>query len=172
MKNLLSAVVGLSLLTSALAFAEPVTVAMPANGTSLISAGFTPDPILVQMTVSGTYDVTDNAAMAAEGCIGSINPSKPDYRIVYSGAGTTPLILAFSADQDGADTALVLNDPEGDWLCVDDASAGNLNPVGTIGDPLPGTYDVWVSVVGSTTRATGKLIITEMMQEVIERIVD
>lgn len=172
MKKLLSAVVGLSLLTSAVAFAEPQTVAMPAKGTSLISEDFRPDPILVEMTVSGTYDVTDNAAMAAQDCIGSINPSRPDYRIVYSGESSTPLIIGFAADQKGVDTALVLNDPEGDWLCVDDASSSNLNPVGTITEPLDGVYDVWVAVVGGTTSATGTLIITEVMDEVIERIVD
>jgi hypothetical protein len=54
-------------------------------------------------------------------------------------AGILPLIFSV---QSPADTTLVVNDPNGNWLCNDDTDG--LNPEVRIDGPIAGRYDVWV----------------------------
>jgi hypothetical protein len=43
----------------------------------------------------------------------------------------------------GSDVSLVVNLPDGTWVCDDDA-AGNLNPGLTFSSPQSGVYDIWI----------------------------
>lgn len=105
----------------------------PAYGAIDLVAGFEPDPHTVNIAAGGAIDAS------VVGCVGWIAQA-PDYRVNWT-AGNSGLPLIFSA-QSAADTVLVINDAEGNWLCNDDTNG--LNPAISIANPPSGQYDVWV----------------------------
>ncbi|MGV3578232.1 peptidase S1 [Brevundimonas sp.] len=111
-------------------------------------AGFTPDPIRVNIYSGGSID----ASRLGGSCVGMI-ASAPDYEFTYT-AGSFP--LSFRVQSQG-DTSLIINGPDGRWYCNDDAQG--LNPILTWGRPPSGSYDIWVGAVGEAASAT--LLITE-----------
>ncbi len=111
-------------------------------------AGFTPDPIRVNIYSGGSID----ASRLGGACVGMI-ASAPDYEFTYT-AGSFP--LSFRVQSQG-DTSLVINGPDGRWYCNDDAQG--LNPILTWGRPPSGSYDIWVGAVGQAAAST--LLITE-----------
>lgn len=111
-------------------------------------AGFTPDPIRVNIYSGGSID----ASRLGGNCVGMI-ASAPDYEFTYT-AGSFP--LSFGVVSSG-DTSLVINGPDGRWYCNDDAQG--LNPILTWGRPQSGSYDIWVGAVGDAASAT--LLISE-----------
>ena len=111
-------------------------------------AGFTPDPIRVNIYSGGSID----ASRLGGACVGMI-ASAPDYEFTYT-AGSFP--LSFGVVSSG-DTSLVINGPDGRWYCNDDAQG--LNPILTWGRPPSGSYDIWVGAVGSAASST--LLISE-----------
>ncbi len=117
----------------------------PTFGEVDLAQGFAPDPLGIDLTAGGDI----NAATAAPSCVGNV-AAAPDYRIHYQ-PGDGPLYFWVEAD---ADTTLVINDPNGDWICDDD-NGGNLNPAIGFDHPLAGQYDVWVGTYnGGTAAAT------------------
>ncbi len=116
------------------------------------SAGFTPDPITVQLTSGGPNDASRTVS---SGCAGFIADA-PDFEFSYS-AGSMPLSFVVNA---GHDTTLVVNGPDGQWYCNDDSDG--INPMLRWANPPSGTYDIWV---GSYNRGGGQsatLYITEL----------
>jgi hypothetical protein len=125
----------------------------PNYQTISLDSGFLPDPAQYSGTSGGTCDVS----YLGGGCTGYAT-SAPDFRLNYS-AGSSLLRFYFeSAD----DTALVVNDPYGNWYCGDD-SYGTLNPSVDFNSPAPGgTYDIWVASYDAGTYHDGTLSITEI----------
>ena len=119
-----------------------------AGGGMRARAGFTPDPIRVNIYSGGPID----ASRLGGNCVGMI-ASAPDYEFTYT-AGSFP--LSFRVQSQG-DTSLVINGPDGRWYCNDDAQG--LNPILTWGRPASGSYDIWVGAVGEA--ASSVLLITE-----------
>ena len=119
------------------------------SGGMRASAGFTPDPIRVNIYSGGSVD----ASRLGGACVGMI-ASAPDYEFTYS-AGSFP--LSFGVISNG-DTSLVINGPDGRWYCNDDAQG--LNPILTWGRPPSGSYDIWVGAVGGQG-ASATLLISE-----------
>lgn len=111
-------------------------------------AGFTPDPIRVNIYSGGSID----ASHLGGACAGMI-ASAPDYEFTYT-AGSYP--LSFGVVSSG-DTSLVVNGPDGRWYCNDDAQG--LNPILTWGRPMSGSYDIWVGAVNGA--ASSILLISE-----------
>ncbi|WGM30296.1 peptidase S1 [Brevundimonas sp. NIBR11] len=122
--------------------------AAASSGGMRARAGFTPDPIRVNIYSGGSID----ASRLGGACTGMI-ASAPDYEFTYT-AGSFP--LSFGVVSSG-DTSLVINGPDGRWYCNDDAEG--LNPILTWGRPPSGSYDIWVGAVGSAASAT--LLISE-----------
>ena len=126
----------------AAALAGPVMAqelaAEPAFGELTLMAGFEPDPHRVELTAGGDIDA---ASSIGGECVGMI-AGPPDLRLTYKPDEASLTIKAIA----GADTTLVVNDPNGEWACNDDSDDG-LNPAVTFSDPQEGVYDIWVGTL-------------------------
>jgi hypothetical protein len=108
----------------------------PAYGAVELAAGFEPDPHTMAISAGGELD-----AMVIPGCVGWVARA-PDYRVNWTaGSGELPLIFSVAA---AADTTLVINDAEGNWVCDDDGGAEGLNPAISFANAVSGQYDIWV----------------------------
>ena len=124
-----------------------------AYGEANLAAGFSPDPYSVGMTVGGPVDVS----YLGSSCTGFATQA-PDLRINFSGAGAALLRLYFVGSS--GDATMVINDPYGNFYCVDD-SFGTVNPTIDFNNPAAGTYDVWVGSYASGTNLAGTFYVTE-----------
>ena len=126
----------------------------PNYGEGNLSAGYVPDPYSVGLTSGGDVDVS----YLGGGCSGYAT-SNPDFRLNYAAGGSS--LLRFYFIGSNGDTTMVVNDPYGNYYCVDD-SFGTLNPTIDFSNPTGGTYDVWIGSYASGTFVSGTLYITEL----------
>lgn len=101
-----------------------------------LAAGFPLDPFLVSVNGGGELD----ASVLSDQCHGYINDS-PTVTVHWS--GQADLVRAFTYSD--ADPALVIQTPEGKFLCGDDASTLMLDSQIEIANPPAGTYNIWVA---------------------------
>lgn len=150
---------GLSLIpiSSLIAQSYPNVFANPRYGTANLSLGFSPNPYSAGVTAGGWTDA--DMFNLGPNCTGYIATDQPDFRLNYSRNSNTTHPLVFTA-QSNTDTTLLINDPNGNWYCDDDA-AGNRNPRVTFNSPRTGQYNVWVGVYGSGSTAPANLQIEE-----------
>lgn len=127
----------------------------PHFGSATLAAGFTPDPHALHLVSGGETDVS---YIGGE-CAGHAAIA-PDYRLFWSGS-SDELRFFFVAD-DGGDTTLLINRPDGSWICNDDATGGTLDPMVELYDPAPGQYDIWVGSYHAGSFVGGSLYITEL----------
>jgi len=127
----------------------------PTFGSVTLAAGFTPDPFTVDMVsggeVAATYlggECTGHAAMA------------PDFRLEWT--GSSPELRIFFSAEDGGDTTLLINGPDGSWVCNDDAEPGVVDPMIVFRNPAAGGYDIWVGSFEVGAFVPGQLHITEL----------
>lgn len=114
-------------------------------------AGFPLDPFLVSLQGGGPVD----ASTVAEQCSGYVTEA-PAVAVDYQ--GEADLLRAFFMS-DG-DTTLVVQTPDGDFLCNDDTHALLLDPSIVITAPVQGVYNVWVGSVSSQDLTPGFLVFT------------
>jgi S1-C subfamily serine protease len=128
----------------------------PLYGTVELSANFNPDPHVVEIVAGGP----DAAETLASGCVGYLNAVRPDYGVVYSGAGPYSLGLFAEGQQD---STLIVEDPNGRWYCNDDySSSSGHNPGVMLNDPVDGYYRIWVGTYAATEpNQSVNLIVTE-----------
>jgi hypothetical protein len=129
----------------------------PNYGTVTLSKGFTPDPHRVNVLAGGSID----ASRLGNGCTGMI-ANAPDVRLQWTntGANTLPLSISVSST---ADTTLVINLPDGSWVCDDDSGNNGLNPAVTLANPPSGQYDIWIGTFGSgSSMQQSQLSISEL----------
>ncbi|MBY0563234.1 MAG: peptidase S1 [Hyphomonadaceae bacterium] len=119
--------------------------AEPNYGTLNLTAGFTPDPVVVSVTAGGSL----NAQGISSSCQGAIS-NAPDVRLNYT-AGSYPLIISVASN---SDTTLVVNGPDGSWYCDDDGGVNGLNPSLRFGSPMSGRYEIWVGTYGGGMTAS------------------
>jgi hypothetical protein len=118
--------------------------------------GFTPDPY-ERSAQSGGQPAVDVSYLGG-GCSG-FAAQAPDFDIRLS--GSSPLLcIWFEADTPGADTTLIVNTQNNQWVCDDDG-AGDRNPVVRINNPVDGTYDIWIGSYTDGEYISGTLKITE-----------
>ena len=125
----------------------------PNFGSVRLSAGFTPDPYVVEVTAGGSIDAFLETPLPVE-CVGKISDA-PDFRVT-STAGSFPLVFRTISTED---TTLVINGPDTSWSCDDD-SFGDGDAEVTFRRPRSGVYDIWVGTYGEDT-IDAVLIITE-----------
>jgi hypothetical protein len=113
--------------------------ATPTYGSVTLSGGFVPDPHSVALTAGGG----EEASAVASGCVGSI-ASAPDYNLYYT-PGSLPLYFSAAGDRD---LTLVINAPDGSWLCDDDGADSPLDPGIRLDKPESGLYNIWVGTYG------------------------
>jgi len=128
----------------------------PTYGTMNLTAGFTPDPQVVNLQSGGNV----NAQTLSPSCNGFI-ANAPDVRLNYR-AGSYPLIISVNAS---ADTTLVVNGPDGSWYCDDDGGNAGLNPAIRFGSPQSGQYDIWVGTYGNASLQPAQLHVSELYSQ-------
>ncbi|WP_339804441.1 hypothetical protein [uncultured Marinobacter sp.] len=117
--------------------------ATPLYGTVSLTAGFQPDPHLVEIDAGGTTNVEP---VLKNNCLGYVNSEAPDVDVNYT-PGSYPLTFSVMSD---ADTTLVIYDPDGNWYCNDDFSGeSHSNPGVVFERPPAGNYNVWVGTYGN-----------------------
>lgn len=113
----------------------PDIAAPPIYGTLNLVNGFSPDPTTVALQAGGP----DDASLLGPECWGYINNAAPDVDLNYTAGGGLPLNIYVSSD---SDTTLVINQPDGSWVCNDDYD--NVNPMVSLANPQSGLYNIWV----------------------------
>lgn len=126
-----------------LAIAQPNFSGNPLYGVVNLQGNFLPDPHQVAVTAGGSSDASSMGLPSS--CVGQISAGQPDVRLNFAG-GTSPLTVKV---QSGIDTTLVINGPDGNWYCNDDAEG--VNPKVTFNPPQSGQYDIWIGTYGSAT---------------------
>ena len=126
----------------------------PAYGTVNLTAGFTPDPYVVNVLSGGRNDASQTVSSSCRGFIAEA----PDVRLNYS-AGSYPLILSVNSS---SDTTLVVNGPDGSWYCDDDGGNQGLNPALRFNSPQSGQYDIWIGTYGNASNQAAHLHISEL----------
>ncbi|MCH8557404.1 MAG: hypothetical protein LAT84_06280 [Balneolia bacterium] len=129
----------------------------PTYGSTSLSAWFTPDPFTVSVTSGG---VVNAGYINAPGCRGYA-ASSPDYRLHWNGDGDS-LRFYFEANNSNDDTVLLINFPNGQWVCNDDAFSGTLNPMVILDQAQNGRYDIWVASYSEGEYISGTLGISEL----------
>ena len=129
----------------------------PNYGSADLQAGFTPDPHTVQITSGGPVSIVDAVGSVCQGAAQGFATSAPDYRVQYTAGGFNELRFFFVGQ---GDTTMVINGPDGQWYCNDDAD-GTLNPMIVFSGPQSGQYDIWVGSYTQGEFVPGTLYITE-----------
>lgn len=130
----------------------PDVGAQPLYATVTLSAGFAPDPYTTEVVAGGN----DQNPISGSGCVGYLNAARPDIDINYS-AGSYPLSIAVDSE---TDTALLINLPDGSWVCDDD-TGGNGNPIVHLPNPQSGNYNVWVATYRANSQTEATIYLTE-----------
>lgn len=112
--------------------------ASPAYGTTSLEAGFEDDPRSVAVQAGGAIDV----GRLGGGCFGYVS-HQPTHNLNYQ-AGAYDLFISAASDMDAV---IVVNTPDGEWHCNDDAPGQGLNPGLQFSDPQSGLYNIWVGAL-------------------------
>jgi hypothetical protein len=126
----------------------------PAYGTVNLTAGFTPDPYVVNVMSGGRNDAAQTVSSSCRGFVADA----PDVRLNYS-AGSFPLIISVNSS---ADTTLVVNGPDSSWYCDDDGGNQGMNPSLRFNSPQSGQYDIWIGTYGNASNQAAQLNISEL----------
>jgi hypothetical protein len=124
----------------------------PAFGTLNLRANFAPDPTVVNLQAGGPV----SAGRLGPECAGSIAEA-PDVRLNYQ-AGGLPLYISATSR---ADVTLVINLPDGRWICNDDFRG--TDPGVILRSPASGQYDIWVGTFESGSTPPAQLRISEIL---------
>jgi hypothetical protein len=114
-------------------------------------AGFPLDPFLV--TAQGGGPVAANTL--SKNCTGYI-PAKPTVTVDYKSKADVLKAFFYS---DG-DTTLVIQTPDGKYICGDDTNRLVLDPTVEINKPAQGRYNVWVGSAAAKDLVPGFLVFT------------
>jgi S1-C subfamily serine protease len=135
----------------------------PAFGEREIAAGFLPDPFSISVIASGSIRLEEDVIPGI--CCKGYVPEAPCYRFKWSGK-TPALNIFFIADDPDDDAILVINSPDGNWHCNDDAHKDTFNPVVRFNDPGEGQYDIWIGTLSEEKSIQGFLIISEITEDI------
>jgi hypothetical protein len=127
----------------------------PNFGSTELTAGFSPDPFDQILTSGGSID----ASYLGDDCRGWATAA-PDFDITYTAGGMSLLRFYFVADA-AEDTTLIINAPDGQWYCNDDAP-GTIDPMVDFTNPQEGLYDIWVGSFTEGELIEGTLYVTEI----------
>jgi serine protease Do/protease YdgD len=125
----------------------------PSFGTLNLSANFMPDPQVVNVTAGGNIPAE---RLGGSSCVGTIADA-PDVRLNYRAGQGLPLYISVRSS---ADTTLVINLPNGRWICNDDFDG--LNPGILMNQPMSGQYDIWIGHYDRGRRVPAQLLISEI----------
>jgi len=118
-----------------------------------LHAGYIMDPYL--LPVVGKSEKA--AAELVKGCNGYVSAS-PGVIVNWSGKTDQVSLFVYSDD----DAVLAVQQPDGSFVCNDDAGARTVDPLVTIKNPAPGMYKVHVGTAKKDQPALGFLAVTQM----------
>lgn len=127
----------------------------PSFGTVRLNANFMPDPYVVNITAGGTIPAE---RLGVPGCVGTI-ANAPDVRLHYNAGMGLPLVIMATSRR--ADLTLVVNLPNGRWLCNDDFIG--LDPGVVMNNPMSGQYDIWVGSYDRSRGIPAQVLISEII---------
>jgi hypothetical protein len=116
-----------------------------------MQAGFALDPFLVSLNGGGELD----ASTLDPACVGYIN-DKPVLTANWEGAVDSLRIFFYSDN----DSTLVIQGPDGAYLCADDVDENVLDAEVVAEQPATGIYKVWVGSYEPNQLIPGLLVIT------------
>ncbi len=136
---------------------QPGAVGDSSYGTIALSTGFLPDPKVAQGQSGGAVDIS--TLTTNTDCKGWIFASKPDHIFVAQTAFDARFrILAHSTQ----DITLVVQRPDGTYVCNDDAAPPATDPIIANQAWAPGVYKVWLGSYHQGERSDYRLAFTEM----------
>lgn len=121
-------------------------------GSVELQGGFSPDPYVVELVAGGEISAETGADSSCRGYV----TAAPDFELTFEPGDLSLFISAVSDD----DTTLVINTPDGEWICNDDNSG--FNPGVEFVDPTAGVYDIWVGTYSMGPGAPARLEISEL----------
>lgn len=151
MRTLALALVAVVLLIDAPTLEAQDVGASPTYGDVSLDGGFMPDPHVIEMTAGGSIEPTES------GCEYGYVADAPDLDLYYSGDDTRPPFIYARASED---VTLLVNQPDGSWVCDDD-SLGDRDPLVIIKAAQSGLFDIWVGTYGSDV-ISARLYISEL----------
>lgn len=116
-----------------------------------LKAGFPLDPFVVSLNGGGDVD----ASTLDAACVGFV-PEAPAFTVNWEGKVDAFDIFYYS----DFDPTLVVQLPDGSYVCNDDASDNLLDPTVTIEAPAEGQYNLWVGSYDQGQLIPGLLVIT------------
>ena len=121
-------------------------------GEYTLESGFQPDPLSLEVVAGGSHAVD-----VGDGCDYGMVADAPDLEITYTGEiGLDLYVYAVSME----DTTLLVNLPDGSWVCDDD-SYDDGDPLIQLGAAPGGVYDIWVGTYG-TDMVDATLMVSEI----------
>ena len=124
----------------------------PRYGKQVLAPGFEPAPFRFAVVSGGEHDV--KALNLGDNCLGFVM-SDPDYAVHLERGFSQIAFLVDSAE----DATLIVNLPDGRWLCNDDANG--LNPALVFRDAAAGVYRLWIGSYAAETYSNSTLWISE-----------
>jgi hypothetical protein len=116
-----------------------------------MAAGFALDPFLVSLNGGGEVD----ASTVNSDCVGYINDQPV---LTANWEGTVDALRVFFYSD--SDSTLVVQAPDGSYLCNDDAADNVLDPEVIVTQPVTGTYKLWIGSYDANQLIPGLLVIT------------
>jgi len=136
---------------------DGIAQADPANDLTRVSlslsSGFIMDPYLLRVVSGGLQE----ASSLDEACQGFIK-KQPDVVIDWSGEAAALHLFTYS----NGDAMLVVETPDGEFLCNDDADDVTVDALISIEEPQEGEYNIYAGSFRSEEPVMGFLIITEI----------
>ncbi len=117
-----------------------------------LQAGYIMDPYLLPVIGKSEKAATD----FQKGCNGFTSAAP---NVVVNWAGATDQLSFFIYGD--ADAVLVIQQPDGSFLCNDDAGLNTTDPLVKIANPAPGSYKVFAGTAAKDAPALGFLAITQ-----------
>ena len=130
----------------------------PRYGKQVLAPGFEPAPFRFTVVSGGEHDVS--ALNLGDNCLGFVMPD-PDFAVHLEKGFGQITFLVDSAE----DTTLIVNLPDGSWLCSDDANG--LNPALEFRDAAGGSYRIWIGSYSKEVYSSGSLWISEGGRETL-----
>lgn len=117
----------------------------PTYGSETLEEGFLPDPYTLDLVAGGSIELDMGE------CTYGYVAEAPDFDLYYETSGESDLYIYALSDED---TTLLINTPDGNWICNDDGHYGS-HPLIVVPAAGGGLYDIWVgSYDGDTAGAT------------------
>ncbi|MFN2169500.1 MAG: copper resistance protein NlpE N-terminal domain-containing protein, partial [Anaerolineae bacterium] len=116
-----------------------------------LEAGFALDPFLVSVNAGGTID----ASGLSPDCTGYIS-ANPVVSVNWTGEADSVKAFFYSDH----DPTLVIQAPDGQYYCNDDANALLLDPMIELDSPPQGEYNIWLGSYSDNQLLPGVLVLT------------